>query len=664
MAVLRASHFAQWLLVFSVIPAAYAWTLGSAGQTCDDVCTTAGKTCTVSQMRRVSSETLMTWVLTTFSLTQCDFDYSPDLPFVTSEPLQMLLYTQDDFYIGRACLSDGSQSECNASETHSERLCCCVGVGEDPEVVCEVPTTTTSTITQTTSTSSTATSTSQTVTTSTSSTMTTTATSTSLSSTMSTTRTTTTITTTTATMTSSTETTTSFLTTTSTVTTQTTTSETVTTQTSTSFTFTSTTMTTTTGMTTSLVQQVYAGDTVLIVSANTGFSIGDIIRITRDGQPRFTEYVEITAFGSASVRRLATYVTFTISPPLENAYGPGASIVNYGPAHSFTGGDPVTYFGGKRWKFWLPLREELLLLATPDLRLYGSVFPGPQVDQQWFDYFMVALPDDTPIATVRVKPHSNRTLSASRRCSSGRFEMLDIVLGSRGRPLKEMRKMEYTAKSVRFEINCRNQAARTEYLYFETPSIVFVITSSHAGVDFRDDPLSNCSPIGPRHGPQAELSWAYVDQGLWPQVAGALSTHWKAAGRRHRLSWNLALAVQVSVDPAQLFEEMVLAILTSVEALVTMKTSLPLPVWKLNRLPVVVHVVTLSGHRQRYIFPAKCTVQDAGQFVASTLGHPGCSASFWAPGGRRIDDNLKVLDLGIRCYTVVVQPRALYDLLQ
>ena len=46
--------------------------------------------------------------------------------------------------------------------------------------------------------------------------------------------------------------------------------------------------------------EVYAGDTVLIVSANTGFSIGDIIRITRDGQPRFTEYVAKRRLASGS----------------------------------------------------------------------------------------------------------------------------------------------------------------------------------------------------------------------------------------------------------------------------------------------------------------------------------------------------------------------------
>eukprot|EP00913_Durusdinium_trenchii_P003024 g2796.t1 len=60
------------------------------------------------------------------------------------------------------------------------------------------------------------------------------------------------------------------------------------------------------------------------------------------------------------------------------AGSPGATIQNFGPASQFTGGDPVTYFGGKKWKFWMPLHKELLLLATPEIRLYGSAFPGRQ----------------------------------------------------------------------------------------------------------------------------------------------------------------------------------------------------------------------------------------------------------------------------------------------
>jgi len=229
------------------------------------------------------------------------------------------------------------------------------------------------------------------------------------------------------------------------------------------------------------------------VSSDVGFDLNDMIEIRRVTNTRFYEYVEIVAQGSVTLssRRLATYTTFTISPAVENSYPAGSSIVNFGPAASFSGGDPVTYFGGKHWKFWLPLYTEFLLLATPDIRLYGSVFPGPKPDMQWFDKYLVTSAGGTPIARVQVRPQSNRTLYASSRCASKRFETLDIFLGHDTVPLREMRKMEYVAgKSVRFEINCRNQASRTEYLYFETPSIVFVITSSHAGVDFREeDPM-------------------------------------------------------------------------------------------------------------------------------------------------------------------------------
>jgi len=232
------------------------------------------------------------------------------------------------------------------------------------------------------------------------------------------------------------------------------------------------------------------GDTELVIDDDLGFSVNDMVKI-KEG--RDEEYVEIISKGTTTVgsRRLATYPTFQISSPLVNNYNIGATVTNFGPASLFTGGDPVTYFGGKKWKFWMPLHEELLLLATPEIRLYGSAFPGPEIGQQWFDKFLVTFPDDTPIVKVGVKQHESNGTNAwiARRCSSPRFETLQIHLGQQASPLKEMRHLEYTAgKSVRFEINCRNQDARTEYLYFETPSLVFVITSSHAYVDFRERP--------------------------------------------------------------------------------------------------------------------------------------------------------------------------------
>jgi len=234
------------------------------------------------------------------------------------------------------------------------------------------------------------------------------------------------------------------------------------------------------------------GDSLVYVQSDVGFSLDDMILIS--DEVNTFEYVQITNIGSRRLQnadweeRELSGLHFEVYPALEYSYPTGSLVANQGPASLFAGGDPVTYFGGKKFKFWMPLHTELELLRTPEMTLYGTVFPGPKSDQQWFDYFKVAFPDGTPVAQVSVKRdrYSNRTLSS--RCASRRFETLDIFLGSSTSPLKEMKKMEISAgKSVRFEINCRNQASRTEYLYFETPSIVFVITSSHAGVEFPDD---------------------------------------------------------------------------------------------------------------------------------------------------------------------------------
>lgn len=75
--------------------------------------------------------------------------------------------------------------------------------------------------------------------------------------------------------------------------------------------------------------------------------------------------MEISSIGTYSARRLASFPQFQLATPLVNSYTLGATVTNWGLASLFTGGDPVTYFGGRKWKFWLPVHQELLLLATP-----------------------------------------------------------------------------------------------------------------------------------------------------------------------------------------------------------------------------------------------------------------------------------------------------------
>eukprot|EP00440_Ansanella_granifera_P074285 gb/GFBE01080613.1/.p1 GENE.gb/GFBE01080613.1/~~gb/GFBE01080613.1/.p1 ORF type:complete len:551 (+),score=95.75 gb/GFBE01080613.1/:1-1653(+) len=474
------SHHAAilWAVCWWMLPASglAGWILSAEQQNCADTCTGAGLTCSEDGARQVDSKHEIDFVLNDMGEDPCDEYGANNVNYALQQPA-MFLFTG----MPRRCMYTGTGSTCGSSYAFFYRICCCVTNPANWFDECVVPTTTTTTYTSTatttrTATSVTTTSTTVTQTTSTSSTATQTHTSTF----------TTTVTMTTSTSSTASETTTYWETSTSTQTTQTTSTATFTTSTATTVTTTSSTATTTSLASTFLTQSATFGDTLLLIDSIVGFSLDDMILLT-DGTNY--EYVKIIAIDdlAGGGRRLAPF-QFTVYPPIEFSYLANTLVQNVGPASLFAGSDPVTYFGGKKYKFWMPVHTELLLLDTPEIRLYGSVFPGPERGQQWFDYFRVVRPDDSPVAQVRIKKdyYSNRTVSS--RCATRKFESLDIILGAAKTPLREMKKLEFTAgESVRFEVNCRDQASRTEYLYFETPSIVFVITSSHAGVEFPND---------------------------------------------------------------------------------------------------------------------------------------------------------------------------------
>lgn len=109
-------------------------------------------------------------------------------------------------------------------------------------------------------------------------------------------------------------------------------------------------------------------------------------------------------------------------------------------AIQFVGGDPITFAGGRKIKFWLPLYKLSLLLVTPDLKMFGGVFAGPLEGQQWFDRFVLEQIDGTKLADVSVirgERLRNRTASQMRR--KRYFEQLEIKLSNAQRPLQELR---------------------------------------------------------------------------------------------------------------------------------------------------------------------------------------------------------------------------------
>lgn len=458
-------------------------------------------------------------------------------------------------YLPPVCYQYSDESTCagtadgNAASVF-RRICCCLpDPGDDFTTACFVPTTTTSTATTETTTtltsltSTTSTTETKTKTTTETTTMTTsmtrtssTSTSTTTSSTTSTvvtttytgtTQTTTSATATTATMTgtgtessitvtytsiTSSVTVSSTMTTTGTRTSTLTTSTTIVTQTATSVTTSSTTATTTTSSTTvtqaaqTLVTRVVpAGSSQIPIADRTGFSEGDVIllrnrevvvieNITEDvGGRRLGGDESDSSFGR--ILSGAVPAILEVDPPVEKEYNPGDSLKNMGPSATYTGSDPITFHGDKKFKFWLPNHQEFLMLETSDLRVFGRTFPGPKSDQQWFGNFRVVLADDTPVMEVNIKrPAANH--SRVTRCSSRRMDSMDVFLGQSKSPLLEMqrRPMEFTAgDDVRFIIDCRQQdrpllaSSRTEYIHFETPSIGFLIVAAHAGNEFPDD---------------------------------------------------------------------------------------------------------------------------------------------------------------------------------
>lgn len=362
--------------------------------------------------------------------------------------------------IATICYYDSLLSECGSSDGAIERVCCCTTVGGDPESECHVPTTTsTSSSVTVTETSATITSTTSSTATSTSSTASTTGTETG--------------TTVTATSTS--------MTTSSATATQTTTE-------------TATTSTTTLGRT-QLTDALSPGDEFLVLDESEVFRVDDLIYI---GETEIVTIIAIVVSGgrrlsdTANARQLSV-TSIQVSPPVVGNWPAGTSIRNLGSASVYyAGSDPITFYGGKKYKFWLPPQTEVLMLETSDVRLYGAVFAGPEKDQQWFDSFRVVLPDGSNVAKIGVKRDGN--LTASTDCSHKQFESLSVELGKSFLPLQTLDTLKLSAtETVKLEVNCRLQDppllwnTRTEYMYFETSQLCFAITASHAGNEFPEN---------------------------------------------------------------------------------------------------------------------------------------------------------------------------------
>ena len=90
-------------------------------------------------------------------------------------------------------------------------------------------------------------------------------------------------------------------------------------------------------------------------------------------------------------------------------------------------GDPITWYKGKKVKFWFPPDELLLILKTPELKLWASTFTGPSIDFQWFGRFVVTTVEGLEMVAVQVR-------RGAVKQNTSDFEELVVTMG--GRPLR------------------------------------------------------------------------------------------------------------------------------------------------------------------------------------------------------------------------------------
>mmetsp|Transcript_29980 Transcript_29980/g.54305 ORF Transcript_29980/g.54305 Transcript_29980/m.54305 type:complete len:384 (+) Transcript_29980:66-1217(+) len=144
-------------------------------------------------------------------------------------------------------------------------------------------------------------------------------------------------------------------------------------------------------------------------------------------------------------------------------------------------GDPITFWNGQKTKFWLPMKSKVPLLETPHFILWATALQGPTEDLQWFQSFMVTLPNHQPVAQVDLDHTGQR--------------QLDVMVGQ-GKGMTALRRggvqllsssLRFALSDVKLQNNRAKGAKKTEYFFVEAPEVSFAIFSSYAGTEFPND---------------------------------------------------------------------------------------------------------------------------------------------------------------------------------
>ena len=207
--------------------------------------------------------------------------------------------------------------------------------------------------------------------------------------------------------------------------------------------------------------------------------------------------------------------------------------------------DPITWYHGKKTKFWFPPGELLPFLETPEITVWASTFSGPTIDYQWFDRFVIT--DAGRPAKEAVDVQVLRPVFGANRSRRGDFNQLYISMG--GKALRRRVAHLFAAAGIKVGIGTHRwgpqaQSPLLEFVIVETASVSFMIHASPAGTEFPDDIQKQVENM--------HLDWINLDMSPNGRFSGILPQIWGMQPRSPEVeSMLIAPSKQVKVHCMQ-----------------------------------------------------------------------------------------------------------------
>lgn len=168
------------------------------------------------------------------------------------------------------------------------------------------------------------------------------------------------------------------------------------------------------------------GSTMAVTPSVSGFTTAAIV-VTAGGTSAIGETLVLTV-ATAGLATLPSTgaVTFDVVHSLNtNTIVDDATLLTI--VAGAAGSDPVARWGDTVREFELPPGALTLLLRTPKMEVFGSVFEGGGSYEQWFDRFVLADVEQTRFVDFKVK--KNLVDYNHSKSKPGAFKTIDVTLG-------------------------------------------------------------------------------------------------------------------------------------------------------------------------------------------------------------------------------------------